>query len=95
MVSARWHPNPSAQRQSLAYPLGEVSDIFNGGHHGMGSLAVAPEGHSPHRSGDGVHISYPGGLVLHNAAGTHCCHSGLHHCCQLHGVWGFLMSTHW
>ena len=103
MVSTRWHPNPSAQRQSLAYPsaqrwslaspLGEVSDIFNGGPCGLGSLAGPPEGHLPHGSGDSVHIGYPGGLILHDAAITHHCHSRLHHCCQLQGVWGCLMSS--
>ena len=84
---------PSTLRWSLASPLGEVSDIFNGGPCGLGSLAGAPECNSPHRSGDGVHIGYPSGLILHNAAGTHHCHSRLHHCCQLQGVQGCLMST--
>ena len=98
MVSAQWHLNPSAQRQSSAYPsaqrqswaspLWEVSNIFNDGPMGLGPLAGAPEGHSPHGSGYSVHIGYPSGLVLHDAAGTCCCHSRLHHCCQLQGVGG-------
>ena len=105
MVSVRWHPNPSTQRQSLAYPsaqrqslagpLWEVGDIFNGGPHGLGSLAGAPKGNLSHRSGNSVYIGYPSGLILHDAAGVHHCHSRLHHCCQLQGVWECLVSSYW
>ena len=97
MVSTQWHLNPSAQRQSSAYPstqrqswaspLWEVGDIFNDGPHGLGPLAGVPKGHLPHGSGYSVHIGYPSGLVLHDAAGAHHCQSRLHHCCQLQGVW--------
>ena len=62
MVFARWHPNPFAQKWSLAYPSAqrwalaspswEVSDIFNGGSCGLDSLAWAPEGHLPHGSAE-------------------------------------------
>ena len=105
MVSAQWHLNPSAQRQSSAYPSGqrhswaspswEVSNIFNDGPCGWSPLAGATEGHLPHGSGHRFHIGHPSGLILHDAAGAHCHHIGLHHCCQLQGVWGCLMSIHW
>ena len=70
----------STQRQSLASFLREVGDIFNGGPHGLGSLAGAPRATHPM---EGVTHIDPGGLILHDAAGTHHCYSRLHHCCQL------------
>ena len=105
MVSAQWHLNPSAQRWSSAYPstqrqswaslLWEVCNILNDGTLGWDPLVEATEGHSPHRGGHGVHIGHPSGLILHNAAGAHCHHSELHHCFQLWGVQGCLVSIHW
>ena len=82
----------STQGQSLACPLGEVSDVLYGG--SWSCQAGAPKGHLPHRGGDSIHIHHPCGFVLHNVAGTHHGHSRLTCHFQLQGFWGCLVSGH-
>ena len=81
----------STQRQSLACPLGEVSDVIYGG--SWSCQVGAPKGHSPHGGGDIIHICHPCGLVLHNVAGAHCGHSKFDCHFQLQGFWGCLISS--
>ena len=83
---------PSTQRQSSACPLVEVSDVLYCGSQGLDHQAGAPEGHSPHRGGDGIHIHNPCGLILHNVTGAHHDHSRFNCCFQPQGFWGCLIS---
>ena len=68
---------PSPQRWSSAYPLGEVSNVLYGGPWGLNCQVGIPKGHSSYRGSDGVHISNPCGLILHNVTGAHHCYGWL------------------
>ena len=97
-VPAKWCHNPSAQRQSSVlppakrwlsvHPLGEVGNILYGGPWGLNCQVGTPKGHSSHRGSDGVYVSNPHHLILHNATQAHHCYGPVQLAFLIGGVLG-------
>ena len=89
VISLPFHPE-----MVISLSLRGGFDVLYGGSWGLDCQIGAPEGHSPHGGGDGIHICHPHGLILHNGTGAHCGHSRFNCHFQLKGFWGCLISSH-